>query len=323
MSENKTLEARYWIHTVTPLHVGAGRGLGYIDLPIAREKVTNWPYIPGSSVKGVLSDHYKASGKLSRNPDRDPDDDLPDSKEERKLRKLAFGTTTKEDGGAEGGNAGALVFTDAHLLCLPVRSFYGTFAWISSSFCLERFERDLQENITIPNSRKYCAVVAKNSALVSNKENDATIYLEDLDLEAAEDDKLDDLANEIAKQVFANSPKWQETFKQRFAVVDDDVFTFLCETGTEVTPHIRIDEATGIVVDGALWYEETLPVETILTGQVWCDKVYGAKGSVVPQEELFAHYCCNEKEPLLLQMGGKASTGKGRVRCIFGPVESR
>ena len=27
---------------------------------------------------------------------------------------------------------------------------------------------------------------------------------------------------EIAKQVFANSPKWQETFKQRFAVVDDD-----------------------------------------------------------------------------------------------------
>ena len=51
---------RYWIHTITPLHVGAGKGLGYIDLPIAREKVTNWPYIPGSSVKGVISDYYGA-----------------------------------------------------------------------------------------------------------------------------------------------------------------------------------------------------------------------------------------------------------------------
>ena len=48
----------YWIHAVTPLHVGAGRGLGYIDMPIAREKATNWPYIPGSSIKGVMKKAY-------------------------------------------------------------------------------------------------------------------------------------------------------------------------------------------------------------------------------------------------------------------------
>src|SRR5688572_24809920 len=33
----------YWLQALTPLHVGAGRGVGYIDLPIMREKVTQWP----------------------------------------------------------------------------------------------------------------------------------------------------------------------------------------------------------------------------------------------------------------------------------------
>ncbi len=49
----------YWLHAITPLHVGTGRGLGYIDLPIMREKVTNWPLVPGSAIKGVISDMYR------------------------------------------------------------------------------------------------------------------------------------------------------------------------------------------------------------------------------------------------------------------------
>lgn len=61
MMDNVKFERRYWIHTMTPLHVGTGRGVGYIDLPIAREKVTNWPCIPGSAVKGVVADHFGAT----------------------------------------------------------------------------------------------------------------------------------------------------------------------------------------------------------------------------------------------------------------------
>ena len=301
MSDNKTLKVQYWIHTVTPLHVGAGRGLGYIDLPIAREKVTNWPYVPGSSVKGVIADHYGASKEETRN------------REENKMMKAAFGTAGSGNAEGEGGNAGALVFTDAHLLCLPVRSFYGTFAWISSPFCLERFKRDMGEDVAIPNPEKNGAMVTKGSWLSAAK--DAKIYLEDLDLAAKVDDKTDALAGVIAAQVFAGDPDWQEAFKERFAVVDDDIFTFLCEAGTEVTPHIRINEETGVVAKGALWYEEALPVETILTGQVWCDKVFGVKD--VAADDLFDRYCHGT---LSLQVGGKASTGKGQVRCVFEPA---
>ncbi|WP_298819062.1 RAMP superfamily CRISPR-associated protein [Chloroflexus sp.] len=46
----------YFLHALSPLHAGTGQGSGVIDLPIAREKATGIPYLPGSSVKGVLRD---------------------------------------------------------------------------------------------------------------------------------------------------------------------------------------------------------------------------------------------------------------------------
>ena len=31
----------YWLQAITPLHVGAGKGVGFIDMPIMREKWRN------------------------------------------------------------------------------------------------------------------------------------------------------------------------------------------------------------------------------------------------------------------------------------------
>src|ERR1022692_2181401 len=114
----------YWLHALTPLHVGAGAGLGFIDLPVMREKATGWPMVPGSAVKGVLADSHDASAE---------------KREGKPLMTAAFGT-----GGEENANAGALVFTDARLVCLPVRSAYGTFAWVTCKLALDRLARDLK-----------------------------------------------------------------------------------------------------------------------------------------------------------------------------------
>ena len=43
-----------FVHALSPLHAGTGQGAGIIDLPIAREKATGLPYLPGSSLKGTL-----------------------------------------------------------------------------------------------------------------------------------------------------------------------------------------------------------------------------------------------------------------------------
>ena len=279
-------EINYWLHAITPLHVGAGRGLGYIDMPIVREKVTNWPYIPGSSIKGVIADHFGASEESVR------------KKEENKHLKAAFGTSGSDNDCA----AGALVFTDANILCIPIRSFYGTFAWVTSPFCLRR------ANFPDFTDESY-AFIGRNSKLTGT---DGKIYLEDLDIKPRISDEAGDMSKRIAESVFADDEKNKKFFTERFAVVSDDLFTFLCESGTEVNAHIRINSKTGIVETGALWYEESLPVETILTGRIWCDKVFVKD---ITEKDLFERFCGKN---LTLQIGGKASTGKGLVQCIFG-----
>ena len=204
------------------------------------------------------------------------------------------------------GAAGALVFADANILCLPVRSFYGTFAWITSPFCLRRMEM----NIDLPDFPKdIFGFVSETSVLTGDE---SKIYLEDLDIEAQKNNVISKIADKISASVFAKNQEWQKIFKERFAIVSDDIFTFLCVSGTEVNAHIKINEKTGIVKDGALWYEESLPVETILSGKIWCDKVF-VEG--LSSSDLIQRFCTNE---LNIQIGGKASTGKGQVRLIFG-----
>ena len=46
----------------TPVHVGAGNSVGAIDSPVQRERHTRIPIIPGSSLKGVISDLWNDKG---------------------------------------------------------------------------------------------------------------------------------------------------------------------------------------------------------------------------------------------------------------------
>lgn len=117
----------YWLHALTPLHVGSGQGVGFIDLPVMREKVTDWPVVPGSAVKGVCRDQAETN-----------------QAETRQLIKAAFGPRPEEQGERSDDNSGSLVFTDARLVCLPVRSLLGTFAWVTSPLALQRLLRDLE-----------------------------------------------------------------------------------------------------------------------------------------------------------------------------------
>lgn len=294
----------FWIHAMTPLHVGAGRGLGYIDLPIVREKVTNFPYIPGSAVKGVIADHYNAT---------------EDNRKNNPQLATAFGKADdRENDKGTTSNSGSLVFTDARLVCLPVRSMLGTFAWCTSPTILRRLHRDITSaGMTVDvscelNVSDEKAMVCPNNVVAS----DEKIYLEDLDIGFKTNDNAKKWADYIAKCLFDGSER--EEFVKRFVILSDNIFNFLCETGTEVAAHIKIKEDTKTVADGALWYEESLPAESILMGILWCDKVYG--NPVNTEEELLKSYA---KDIPMLQFGGKATTGKGIVRCVFDKGENQ
>ena len=45
----------------TPIHPGAGRGMGVVDLPVAREAATDYPVLVGSSLKGALLDKMRTT----------------------------------------------------------------------------------------------------------------------------------------------------------------------------------------------------------------------------------------------------------------------
>ena len=295
----------YWIHTLSPTHVGTGRGLGYIDLPIHRDCLTGWPAIPATAFKGVWADHFGATDAKRKD---DPD------------LRAAFGIASENNGGS---NAGALIPTDARLVCLPVRSFRGTFAWCKSPLALEFLRRDLEmagfTNLPEIPEAPDAALHADLTSLLHQPGPNVPrrIFLADLDFKAQTCDHTGAWAAFIADHVFADTA-WQTTFRQRFAVIPGDAFSFLCETGTEIAARVRIDDEKKTVDDRALWNEELLPPEAILAGIISCDRVYDsaqAGGAAAPRQQVLMEKFA--KDLLRLQIGGKASTGRGQVRCVF------
>ena len=298
----------YWLHALTPVHPGTGVGVGFIDLPIAREKVTGWPTVCGSGIKGVLADLHGAAKEENRK-----------HKDHGDLR-AAFGVADAD--GESTGNAGSLVFCDARLVALPVRSLYGTFAWVTSAFCLARLARDLEAVKATGELKPHPTVGTKQarlpkggaSVLSDTGKDTGKVFFTDLDFEGEGGAETKTWAEAIAGWVFPKDTVWRGEFVKRFAVVSDDTFNMLCQSATEVAPRIRIDPDKKSADGGALWYEEYLPAESLLAGLVWCDRVYHSPGTNTA-ESLLRTFCDGEKT---LQVGGKGTVGKGRVRCVFG-----
>src|SRR5579884_2839412 len=132
-----------FIHALSPLHAGTGQGTGVIDLPIAREKATGLPFLPGSSLKGTLraqcsgQDCVKVFGP-------DAADILTDSNQ-----------------------ASAAQFSDQRLLLLPIRSLAGTFAWVTSPYVLRRLTRDIKDADLSQSAPHTIPDTVKESCLVT------------------------------------------------------------------------------------------------------------------------------------------------------------
>jgi CRISPR-associated protein Cmr4 len=299
----------YWLHTLSPTHAGVGRGVGYVDLPIDRDGVTGWPIIRGSAFKGVWADHH--TQRLGVKAERGHDPRKLETNESR-LLKAAFGVAGEDNN----SNAGALIPTDARLLCLPVRSFRGTFAWATSPLCLQMLRRtlDLAGLPGLPAAPpELDEGKAHHHAVKTALVEGTQIFLEDLDFTAEKCPTATAWAEKIADWVFPGDTAWQDQFKKRFVVLPDTPFDFLCETGTEVHTRVRIDSETKTVADKALWTEESLPAETILAGLVQCDRIFGHKGQDITPAGLLDQFAGN----VTLQIGGKATVGRGQVRCVF------
>lgn len=284
----------FYLHALSALHCGNGQSAGVIDLPIARERATNLPLVPGSSLRGVLREEF--AGR--------------EGEEARKLEKSLFGPRS----GSDESHAGALAVGDAHLLFLPIRALAGIVAYATCPFILKNYAKDAGYpkcdgiDASIPEPAEHEAIHATGNVNgLSGK-----IVLEDLDLDARHEALADVWARAIAKAVFQDDETAQTDLIQRFLILPDSVFVFLAETATEIRARIAIDEKTGTVKKGALWYEENLPAESVLWG-IYALSDSRAKDGV-KADELTARIPAKS----LLQLGGKAGVGRGLTRFING-----
>ncbi|HEX7185400.1 MAG TPA: type III-B CRISPR module RAMP protein Cmr4 [Thermoanaerobaculia bacterium] len=283
------------IHAMSPLHAGTGQSVGAIDLPIARERPTGIPLLPGSSIKGALR---------ARSQDA-------------QMTRDVFGPET--DKSSE--HAGSVQFSDAQLLLLPVRSVRGTFAWVTSSFLIRRFARGAREARVglaklpqSPTSMKHCRVLGETLSIPAGE--DRKVIFEDLDflVETGHEDDLKTFTGRLGEVLFpegaADAQEWRKSLADRICLIHDDIMSLLLDTAMEVNAHVRLNNDTKTVERGALWYQESLPAESVLAGIVVAADVNAANGrSERKAADLLDHVSSLTRT--LVQLGGKSTVGQG------------
>jgi len=283
------------IQALSPIHCGTGQAISGIDLPIAREKPTGMPLIPGSSIKGVL----RAQPGGYENSENKP--------KARTIHIDAFGPETEN----ASEHAGAVQFGDAHLLFLPIRSVRGTFSWVTSPYLLRRFARDVKERgyqwkiPSVQGATEKGALVAGKRLLVK-VQNEERVVFEDFDFKASHSEELAAFARLFGEHLFGKDAREDQMhFVERVCVVGDDVMRVLARVGMEIVARNRISSETKTVEKGALWTEEALPVESILAGLIVTTPVKRETA----EADLVKHVksLCQGA----IQLGGKATIGRG------------
>jgi CRISPR-associated protein Cmr4 len=283
----------YLLKVLTPLHIGVGQGPGHVDLPIVREAHTNFPYIPGTSLKGALrnleiNQVARARGEKPSQVEERLTKNKFDQKEEDILRLAKIFGVAGE--GAEEGKevgAGKVLFSDASIVLFPVKSAKGIFSLTTCPYAINRFFELLgveQRVKDVPEGKVKVLSTKDHRNLINNK-----LLLEEFVFDVEEYEELKKFVELVG--VFVG-----EENKRRIVCVNDTDFMDFVSNYTEVQTHIKIDLDTGTADRGALWTEEYVPAESIFAF------------SLVFLEEI------DFTPPTTFHLGGDITTGKGFVK---------
>lgn len=211
----------------TPVHPGSGRGLGVVDLPVAREAATDYPVVVGSSLKGALKDKAEGTQEVRRSE-----------------VQCCFGTQR---------HAGAVLVADARLLLLPVRSLTASYLWATCPHLLERFQRDLRRagkeaEFQVPS-------VPQGSV---QAEGNGFLFLEERQF-VIKDCVNSALLSEMESLIHHRATR--NRLRAQVAILSDCDFAWFARYGLSVQARNVLDDKKRST---NLWYEETLPPDTVL-----------------------------------------------------------
>ncbi len=296
-----------YLYVETPLHAGVGSGLSSIDLPIQRERTTQYPMIQGSGIKGKL--------RAALEGDREK---LPEEK--KTLVDILFGPPTTGARNSDNDHAGALIAGDARILLFPVRSLNGVFAYTTSYDVLNRFKRDMERGKpeqrptwSIPEAEAGKALVTTSSEVQSNN----TLVLEEFSFDTQASQQVDIIAQWLAENALPElgGDYWANKVKSSLVILPNDDFRDFALYATEIITRVRITRDTKTVADGALWTEEHLPTDTLLYVPMHATSAR-KKGATLSAAQVLEKI--KELDTNYLQLGGDETVGRGLVRIRWG-----
>lgn len=226
-----------FLYAVTQVHAGKGIDVGVVDQPIQREVHTGFPIISG--IKGALRNEVEFEN-------------------EEEIFGSEPGDNEKET------KPGNVVFSEAKILFFPVRSLNKGLIWITCPMVLSK----LKTAFKIVGNEEY---VRKIDNFLNELENEdieySTLINEEVSLEeyAVKPKNSKNLVELIRglNNIVPDEYLFNLLFENLIVLKDED-FSFFVKNATEIQPRIRIDKEKGIVAEGALWYEEYLPQDTIM-----------------------------------------------------------
>jgi CRISPR-associated protein Cmr4 len=234
--EQKKHSAMLTFYALSPIHAGSGSATSAVDLPIQRERHTNYPHIQASAVKGAIRAHYRTFA----------------GEDNRDQINMIFGSDEGNDGTKTGGDqtvAGAIAVSDAKLLAFPVRSNVAPFVWVTSPRILQRYHDDLfylgKSATALPDNS-----VGENEAFWLQGSHQAdSVLLEDAVVSVKQGQP----------GLPAGFPKLE-----RLLLISDEMFEYVVTNCSEIQTQIKINEKTGTTAVGSLRYEELLPADSVL-----------------------------------------------------------
>jgi len=271
-------------YAVSPIHAGSGSATGAVDLPIQRERHTNWPHIQASAIKGAFRAHFRnyADGKESINQ--------------------IFGSDTQDKNypGSGDGIPGAISVSDAKLLAFPVRSNIAPFVSVTSPAVLKRLQNDLKmtgidKDFKLPQSPEKETAISINFTPEYER-----IVLEDA---------------LVTTTGMFDIPFLKDKFGdvERLLLISDAMFDHIVTTCTEVQTQIKIDHEKGTAKDGALRYEELLPSDTSMYSIVH----YSCQNFETPIQASMIQTFVQDNISDFIQIGGDETLGRGICRISW------
>jgi len=192
----------FTVYTLSPLHAGAGQASGKVDLPIQREKHSNYPCVYATSLKGSLRDYCTNTLDWT----------------ESQLNQI-FGAADDAVG------AGGAIFTDLKMLFFPVRSSENGFQYVTSARVLERFARDYR--LAMQQEKSLDVFPERDLLQPDAMQNTSFVLLEDYIFQK----------NGAAPQTIIEGIRKQDIYR-----LNEERFVELLANATQVIPRNKLDK---------------------------------------------------------------------------------